>query len=273
MLALGLLAVPISVSAKEKKPVNGSWQIAPIALDAPKIFQVGSSDSILLSQPLFPEAIRITAAPATLGKLSVDAGATLFRVTTKQGTAWCALAPLRLLPEEKKGIGLANVFIGGSVLTNRPDTLCFADANNDGVMESAMKGSSKGYVLPVVDKLGKPVPITPLATSEGDVTKITDWRVELHATAALRKDKTDVIYSALLIGPSGTMSIDGFRLLEGEGNAFAIYGNLATIDTKFESVTPARITKGEADGRGSIELRVESGMQARSMTLGNPQAY
>ncbi|WP_147291720.1 hypothetical protein [Sphingorhabdus pulchriflava] len=263
----------MSASAKEKKPVNGSWQIAPIPLDAPKIIQVGSSDSLLLSQPLIPEAIRITSDAASLGKLSVDAGGTLFRVTTKQGTAWCALAPLRLLPEEKKGLGLANVFLGGSVLTNRQDTLCFADANNDGVMESAMKGSSKGYVLPVVDKLGKPVPIAPLATSEGDAASITDWKVELHATAALRKDKTDVIYSALLVGPGGTMSIDGFRLLEGEGNAFAIYGNLSTIDTKFDSVTAARITKGDADGKGNIELRVESAMRARSMTLGNPQPY
>jgi hypothetical protein len=267
------LATPFAASAKEKKPVNGSWQIAPIALDAPMAVQVGSNDVVLLSQPITPEAIRITATAASLDKLSIDAGATLFRVTTKQGTAWCALAPLRLLPEEKKGMGLANVFLGGSVIANRPDTLCFGDADNDGVMESAMKGSSKGYVLPVVDKLGKPAPIAPLATSSGDPASVTDWKVELHATAALRKEKTDVIYSALLMGPSGTMSIDGFRLLEGEGNAFAIYGNLATIDTKFDSVTPARIIKGEADGKGSIELRVESAIQARAMTLGKPQPY
>jgi len=273
MLAFCLFATPMSASAKEKKPVNGSWQIAPIPLEAPKIIQVGSGDSLLLSQPLTPEAIRITSNAASLDKLSVDAGDTLFRVTTKQGTAWCALAPLRLLPEEKKGLGLANVFLGGSVLANRPDALCFGDTDNDGVMESAMKGSSKGYVLPVIDKLGKPVPIAPLSTSEGDATSVTDWKVELHATAALRKEKTDVIYSALLVGPSGTMSIDGFRLLDGEGNAFAIFGNLATIDTKFDSVTPTRVTKGEADGEGNIELRVESAMQARAMTLGNPQPY
>mgnify|MGYP003382368458 FL=1 len=273
MLAFCLFATPMSASAKEKKPVNGSWQIAPIPLEAPKIIQVGSGDSLLLSQPLTPEAIRITSNAASLDKLSVDAGDTLFRVTTKQGTAWCALAPLRLLPEEKKGLGLANVFLGGSVPANRPDALCFGDTDNDGVMESAMKGSSKGYVLPVIDKLGKPVPIAPLSTSEGDATSVTDWKVELHATAALRKEKTDVIYSALLVGPSGTMSIDGFRLLDGEGNAFAIFGNLATIDTKFDSVTPTRVTKGEADGEGNIELRVESAMQARAMTLGNPQPY
>lgn len=269
---LALIAVA-PATAKEKKPVNGSWQIAPIAIKTPTTIMVSSEESILLRQPVIPEAIRIATAPLMVGKLSIAEGDVLFRATTKQGTAWCALEPLRVLPKEKKVTGLAKAFLGGPLNGPGPDTLCLGDADGDGTMESAMTGSSKGYVLPIITKLSKPIPVTPFATITGDPQSIKDWHVQLMAAAAARKDGTDIIYSVILTSPSGMMSIDGFRLLAGEGLSFAIYGNLATIESKFDSVTPARVTQGATGTDGRVEMRVESTMEARSMTLGNPQPY
>lgn len=273
-LATCLAVIPLaSVAAKQPKPANGSWQIVPVPLETPRTVTVGEDDVVILAQPLVPEAVRSVSAPLTVGKLGVAAGDTLFRATTKQGTAWCALAPLRKLPDEKKMSGLARAFLGGPTQGPGPDALCFGDADGDGIMESAMTGSSKGYALPIITKLGKPTAIAPFSTSPADPLAISDWHVELRASAAKRKDGTDTIYSLILTSPSGAMSIDGFRLLAGEGNSFAIFGNLATIDTKFDSVTPARVNRVGSAADGKVEMRVDSVMAARGMTLGNPQPY
>lgn len=255
---------------KEAEPVNGSWQILPIAMEAPLIIPVGKESTVLLHQPIVPEAIRIASAPLTVGTLAIAKGDVLFRATTKQGTAWCALDPLRALPEAKTQSGLAKALLGKVINPPGADTLCLGDADGDGAMESAMTGSSKGYLLPIITKLGPATPIAPVATSVGDPATIAGWQLELSASASTSKDKSYIVYRAMLRSSKARMSIEGFRLLATERLIFAILGNVATVETKFDSVTPARVIQGATGSDGRIEMRIESPIIARSLTLGEP---
>lgn len=258
-------------AAKTNEPPNGSWHIVPVSVATPRSAEIGTEDTVLLTQPVIPEAVRTTAAAVSAGGIDLPAGSLLFRATVKTATLWCALEPVRQVPEKKQSLA-GNFLMGHRMGPPAGTTICFGDADGDGRMDSAQTAHTASYPLPIIAHLDKPVPVAPFATAEGDPAAVTGWTVELSARMGGFKKDDQVLFSLLLHTPSGHSSLEGYRLVDPTSLHWVIYGNLATIVTKWNEATPAKLTLEPIDAH-HIRVTVANAMEARGFTLGKLEVY
>lgn len=277
--ALAVLAAAVGATlpaeAKEPKPSNGSWRIEPLTLADPLEVAVGSKMTPILEQRLVPEAAALTSVPVQFGSYSLDADTALIRVVTKQGTAWCSIAPLATHPGYRKTSFGESLLIGGKVVERR-ETICFADTNGDGLMDSAMIGSERGYVVPTIDKLGKSASIMPFAVREADPAAVISFPITLEAELMVpKKGAPHLVFSLSVSSGEYASVIDGFKLVgrPGEPISFAMFSDLAMLQTKFEEAVPVVYTLGPimADGRATVTITQT--MSARRFALGNTSRF
>lgn len=271
-----LLACFTANSAMAKDmPASGSWRIEPKAMTEPLNFKVGSRMRPVLRQRLVPEAAVLTDTAVNAGAVSLPAASALIRVTTKQGTAWCAMEPLRVHPgEPKTSFGESLLF--GRKMVDRRETPCFADSNGDGLMDQVMTGTERGYVLPTINKLGKPVSIAPFAVRQTEAADVVSYPLELQAELVTPKNRPPHLIFALTVSSGGNSSqIEGFDLVESDTGSvsFATFAGLASIKAEFSDAVAAKVTLGDLGADGTAEVRVENGMEAHNFGLGNISLY
>lgn len=255
--------------AKPPKPSNGSWRIVPLTLTEPLKVTVGDKMTPILEQRLVPEAAVLTSAPVQYASHSLAANAALIKVTTKQGTAWCSIDPLRTHPGNPK-TSFGEALLIGRKIVERRETPCFADTNGDGLMDSAMTGSERGYVVPTIDKLGKPTPVTPFAVRETDAAAVISYPLVLRAELTKPKNEApSLIFSLSVSSDEYSSEIIGYRLVGGpdDRTSFAMFSGLATIETKFEEPVPALYALGPVGADGSAVVTITQTISARRFTL------
>ncbi|MCW2413464.1 hypothetical protein [Sphingobium sp. B8D3D] len=257
--------------AKPPKPSNGSWRIVPLTLTEPLKVTVGDKMTPILEQRLVPEAAVLTSTAVQYGSYLLTPDAALIRVTTKQGTAWCSIDPLRTHPGNPK-TSFGEALLMGRKIVERRESPCFADTNGDGLMDSAMIGSERGYVVPTIDKLGKPTPVTPFAVRETDAAAVISYPLVLQAELTKPKNEApSLIFSLSVSSKEYSSQITGFRLVGGpdDRTSFAGFSGLATIETKFEEPVPALYTLGSISEDGNAVVTITQTISARRFTLGD----
>lgn len=262
-------ATTVPVMAKPPKPSNGSWRIVPVTLTEPLKVAVDDKMKPILVQRLVPEAAVLTSAPVQYASHSLAPDAALIKATTKQGTAWCSIDPLRSHPGNPK-TSFGEAMLMGRKIVERRETPCFADTNGDGLMDSAMIGSDRGYVVPTIDKLGKPTPVTPFAVRETDAAAVISYPLVLQAgLIKFKNEAPSLIFSLSVSSNEYSSQISGYRLVGGpdDRTSFAGFSGLATIDTKFEEPVPALYTLGSISADGSAVVTITQTISARRFTL------
>lgn len=274
-LLIATMLIVSSAAAKEPKPSDGSWRIEPLELAEPIRITVGKEMITILRQRLVPEAALLTDRPVQFGSYSLPANTGLIRVTTKQGIAWCSIEPLRVHPGKPK-TSFAEALLMGRKIVERRETPCFADSNADGLLDTAMIGSDRGYLLPTIDKLGKAAPIAPLTVRETDPATLVTYPLELKAELATPKDEPPhLIFAITIMSGDLASQIEGFRLVgrPNDRTTFAMFSGVATLQTKFEEVVPATIAIGPVGENAQAEIIISQSISARRFALGNISAY
>lgn len=272
--ALGIsLATGFATAAMagQPKPSNGSWRIVPLDLVEPLKVSIGKDMVPLVEQRLIPEAAVVIEAATQFGSFSLDAGAALIKVTIKQETVWCAIDPLRTHPGNPKSSFAESLLIGRKVLQRRT-TACFADTDADGQMDTAVVGEDRGYLVPTIDKLGKPSPVAPFSVRETDPANLISFPLRL--TAGLMSPKKEAPYPIFTLSVSlGDHASDlvGFGLVGGpeDRTSFAMYSGLASIETVFEDAKPLLYQLSPIDADGRAIVTITQAMSARRFKLGN----
>ncbi len=107
------------------------------------------------------------------------------------------------------------ILLIGRKIVERRETACFADTNGDGLMDSAMTGSDRGYVVPTIDKLGKPSPVTPFAVRETDAAAVISYPVVLQAELTRPKNEAprSHLFALRFCGNMYSSEIVGYKLV------------------------------------------------------------
>lgn len=268
-VVLAITAMTAPAIAKPPKPSNGSWRVVPLTLTEPLKVTVSDKMTPILEQRLVPEAAVLISAPVQYASYSLAPDTALIKVITKQGSAWCSIDALRTHPGNPKTSFGEELLLGRKIVERR-ETPCFADTNGDGLLDSAMTGSERGYVVPTIDKLGKPSPVTPFAVRETDAAAVISYPLVLRAELTKPKNEApDLIFSLSVSSGDYSSEIVGYKLVGAPGarTAFAMFSGLATIETKFEEEVPALYTLGPVGADGTATVTVTQAISARRFTL------